>query len=269
VTPKAVWRGLVLAIAITLCRFRFLAVWLRAWSHGTPVTSRQRANWLHSCGRLALSAMGIGYRVEGNVPSGATLIAANHLSYLDILICAAAVPCAFVAKKEIRDWPVFGPLSRHGGTIYVDRESRAHSWHTAEEMAARLDENIPVLFFPEGTSTDGSEVHRFHSALFDPAVDAGLPVVPAAICYEVKGKGHERDLCWFGDETFLPHLLRLLAVESFTAVVRFGEPEIHPDRRTAAYRSHEAVETMRGILKPTLAIQGRSSIRMARIAGDT
>lgn len=210
---------------------------------------------MHFCGRIVLSALGIRYRVEGIPPAGTALIAANHLSYLDIVIVSAALPAAFVAKQEIGDWLFFGPLSKMGGAIFVDRSSRASAWETVGEMTQRLGEGVPVVLFPEGTSTDGSEVIRFHSTLFDPAVEAKIPVVPAAIFYEMTGAGMERDLCWFGDESFLPHLLRVLEVEGFTAAVHFGSPEIFPDRQTAAWRSHDSVSAMRatGVLKVTQA----------------
>jgi len=197
------------------------------------------------CGRTVLAAIGIRYRVEGRPPSGPAVIVANHLSYLDIVICSVAVPAAFVAKEEISSWPGFGLLARFGGTIFVDRSSRMSSYDAAEAIGLRLSDNVPVLFFPEGTSTDGSQVQRFHSTLFEPAIEAGVLVTPAAIFYESSGTVAERDLCWFGDDLFFPHLLRVLGVEGFTAVVRFGEAETFPDRRTAAWRSHDAVESMR------------------------
>ncbi len=112
-------------------------------------------------------------------------------------------------------------------------------------MADRLAEGVPVLLFPEGTSTDGTEVMRFHSTLFAPAVERRLLVTPAAIFYEPHGDLLEKDVCWFGDASFLPHLLRVLGITGFTAVVKFGTPELYPDRRTAAYRSHDAVSGMR------------------------
>lgn len=210
----------------------------------------QRAEWMRFCGRLVLASMGIHSRVEGELPKGVTVIVANHLSYLDIVIAAAAFPCIFVARHDVVEWPVFGVLSRLGGTIYLDRASRASAWEAVDMMALRLAEGAPVLFFPEGTSTDGSQVIRFHSTLFAAAVEAALPVTPAAISYETcnarsSGMITERDLCWFGDDLFLPHLLRVLGVTGFTAVVRFGAPEFYPDRRTAAWRSHDAVEAMR------------------------
>jgi 1-acyl-sn-glycerol-3-phosphate acyltransferase len=245
---RAAWRGILLVTSLGFCAVRFQATRLIAFVLGRRVTSRQRAEWMHFCGRIVMAAMGIHARVEGELPTGSTLIVANHLSYLDIMIVSAALPCAFVAKREIGRWPFFGPLSKMGGAIFVDRENRASSWETAEEMAERLAECVPVVLFPEGTSTDGREVIRFKSTLFEPAVEAGLNVVPAAIFYEPHGDGlEERDVCWYGDDLFLPHLLQVLGVDGFTAVVRFGKPERFPDRSTAAWRSHDAVEAMRGV----------------------
>ena len=244
-SPRAAWRGILLVASLVFCALRFLGIRLLALVKGRRITARQRAEWMHYCAHVVLRAMGIHARVEGALPAGSTLIAANHLSYLDIVIASAAVPCAFVAKQEIGSWPFFGPLSKMGGAIFVDRSSRVDAWETADAMALRLKQGVPVVLFPEGTSTDGSEVIRFHSTLFAPAVEGRLPVVPAAVFYEMRGAGTERDLCWFGDQTFLPHLLRVLKVDGFTAVLHFGTPEIYPDRQTAAWRSHDAVAAMR------------------------
>jgi len=246
VKGRAARRGIALILALLFCAVRFFMTWLSARLRGRQVAQQHRAEWMHFCGRIVLRAIGIHYRIEGQVPQGATLIVANHLSYLDIVIFSAAVPCAFVAKEEISRWPGFGLLARLGGTIFLDRESRLSAWDAAETMALRLTENVPVLFFPEGTSTDGSEVLRFHSTLFEAAVESGSAVVPAAVFYEPAGGGvEERDLCWFGDESFLPHLKRVLELADFMAVVQFGEPEVFPDRRAAAWRSHDAVVRMR------------------------
>ncbi len=244
-TIRTLIRAVILALGISRCFLAFTRMWLPAVLRGRRLTVDQRAQWLQFCGRLALDSMGVQSRIEGRVPSGITLIVANHLSYLDILICASAIPCAFVAKREIATWPIFGKLARLGATLFVNRESRHRSQDTVEEMARRLASGVPVLFFPEGTSTDGSEVIRFHPALFDPAIEAQIPVTPVAIFYETTPPLTERDLCWFGDETFFPHMLRVLGVPTFTAVVQFGHPEIYPDRRTAAWRTHDAIEQMR------------------------
>ena len=245
---RAARRGTLLAISLLYCALRFLGIRLIARSRGRSVTAQQRGAWMHFAGRSVLEALDIRYRVEGRLPAGRTLIVANHLSYLDIVIASAALRCAFVAKKEIGSWPCFGPLAKMGGAIFVDRGRRTSSWETADEMAMRLAESVPVVLFPEGTSTDGSEVIRFHSTLFAPAVEGRLPVVPAAVFYEISGTAIERDLCWFGDDSFLPHLLKVLEITGFTAVIRFGAPEVFPDRQTAAWRSHDAIASMRARL---------------------
>ena len=243
---RAARRGVVLLAALVICYFRFNLIRLNAVLHGRVVSPSERAQWMQSSGKLVLSAMGVHWRVEGTLPKGVSLIVSNHLSYLDIVIASAAVPCAFVAKLEIANWPFFGVLGTLGGSIFLDRNSRAAAWEAVDKMAERMADGVPVLFFPEGTSTDGSDVSRFHSTLFASAVEHELPVTPAAIFYEPHSESVlEKDVCWFGDADFLPHLLQVLRLRDFTAVVRFGSSEVYPDRRTAAWRSHDAVENLR------------------------
>ncbi len=100
------------------------------------------------------------------------LVVANHLSYLDIVILSAAMPCFFVAKAEIDKWPYFGKAARVGGTMFIDRSSLASAERVATMIGERLKLPVPVLFFPEGTSTDGTML-RFHSRLFEPAIAGG------------------------------------------------------------------------------------------------
>ena len=251
------WRVLrrvtVLLLALGVCFLRFGWIWLIAALRGHFVTLRQRAEWMHFCGRIVLRAMGVSYRVEGKLPAGATLIVSNHLSYLDIVIASAAMPCTFVSKEEVDRWPVFGAIARRGATIFLDRQSRSSAREAASAMTGHLGAGVSVLVFPEGTSTDGGQVIRFHSPLFEPAIQAQRPVTAAAIAYEPRGESvTERDLCWFGDETFVPHLLRVLDVEGFTAVMRFANPESYADRRTAAQAAHSTVAAMRATARSAM-----------------
>jgi 1-acyl-sn-glycerol-3-phosphate acyltransferase len=221
-------------------------MFLRYWAvrlHG-PLTLDQRAEWMQFSGRTALASLGIHYRVEGEVPSSG-IVVANHLSYLDIAIISAAMKCSFVSKAEISKWPYFGEAARAGGTMFVDRSSLASAENVAAEIGERLALPIPILFFPEGTSTDGSSVLRFRSRLFEPAIRAGAPVTAASVRYLLADGAEERELCWFGDEAFLPHLWRALGTPDFTAEIRFGEPRIYTDRRAAADQTREQVVAMR------------------------
>jgi 1-acyl-sn-glycerol-3-phosphate acyltransferase len=173
------------------------------------------------------------------------LVVSNHLSYLDIIIISATMPCFFVAKMEIDGWPFFGKAARSGGTIFLDRSSLASAMTVAEQMTERLKLPVPVLLFPEGTSTDGAQVLRFHSRLIDPATTAGAPITAAAIRYVIDGDVEERELCWYGDEEFVTHLWKVLGVKGFSAQLHFGEPLIYSDRRMAADQTHAEITAWR------------------------
>ena len=177
------------------------------------------------------------------------LICSNHLTYLDILVCASATPCVFVSKQEVRRWPAFGFFARCGGSIFLDRQSRAGAAKAAAQMLSTLEAGVPILLFPEGTSTDGSQVLRFHPFLLEPAVQLGLETTAAAVAYRA-GNFQERDLCWFGDAPFLPHLFRTLSRTSVAAEVEFFPDRLaYSDRKTAALQLREQVEAMRKRMK--------------------
>jgi 1-acyl-sn-glycerol-3-phosphate acyltransferase len=236
---RRVRRAVALVFALALCVARY---WLKRIRG--PLTLEQRAEWLQQAARTILKCLGIGYQVEGQQPA-CGLVVANHLSYLDVVIISAAMPCFFVAKMEIDGWPFFGKAARTGGTIFVDRSSLASAMSVAEQISERLSLAVPVLLFPEGTSTDGAQLLRFHSRLIDPATTAGAPITAAGLRYEIEGGVEERELCWYGDESFTTHLWKVLGVVGFSAQLRFFEPQIYPDRRTAADQTHAEITAWR------------------------
>jgi 1-acyl-sn-glycerol-3-phosphate acyltransferase len=252
VSLRAARRAVTLALALiySLICFWFLRLAGR-------VSFARRAQWQHEAALRVMRAFGVKLRVTGRLPQGGLMVS-NHLSYLDILVFSAALPVFLVSKVEIGSWPFFGILARAGGALFVDRSSRASAEATTEQIAERLRGTVPVLFFPEGTSTDGSRVLRFHSRFFIPAVDAGLPVTAAAVRYVPADGSPESNFCWFGDEDFAPHLLRNLGGPDFAAEIHFGEARIYDNRRVAAQQTHEDVEAMRGAGVPveqTQAVQ--------------
>jgi 1-acyl-sn-glycerol-3-phosphate acyltransferase len=235
-----------LVIVLGLCIVRY---WLRRIRG--PLTLEMRADWVQDAARMILSALGIKYQMEGKPPA-CGLVVANHLSYLDIIIISAAMPCFFVAKMEIGGWPFFGRAARTGGTIFLDRSSLASAMSVAEQMSERLKLPVPVLLFPEGTSTDGAQLLRFHSRLIDPATTAGAPITTAALRYVIEGGVAERELCWYGDESFATHLWKVLGVTGFSAQLCFGEPKIYADRRVAADQTHAEITAWREATAPRL-----------------
>jgi 1-acyl-sn-glycerol-3-phosphate acyltransferase len=243
---RAFRRAVTLALVLIYILIRSLL--LRLFR---PDTLERRALWIHESGIMAMRLLGIELRITGKPPTGGLLVA-NHLSYLDIAIFAAALPCYLVSKIQISRWPFFGTLARAGGTIFVDRSSRASAEATTLVIAERLKGSVPVLFFPEGTSTDGTQLLRFHSRFYTPAVDARIPITSAAIRYLSGNGAPESELCWFGNAAFLPQLWKALGAPNFSAKVTFGEPHIYTNRRIAADETHAEIEAMRsgGVLVP-------------------
>ncbi len=235
---RAARRAVALSVALGLCIVRYWMIRIRG-----PLTLVQRALWLQSAGQLVVSSLGIRYTVEGT-PAKSGIVVANHLSYLDILILSAAMPCFFVAKAEIDRWPYFGKAARAGGTLFIDRSSLASAEQVSAMIAERLPLPVPILFSPEGTSTDGAML-RFHSRLFEPAILAHAPVTAASIRYVLADGSPERDLCWIGDDPFLPHLWKVLGTAGFTAELKFGEPRVYPHRRVAADETYAEISAMR------------------------
>jgi 1-acyl-sn-glycerol-3-phosphate acyltransferase len=235
---RALWRAGMLGLALALCVLRFWLAHLRG-----PLTLERGALWLHSACSLVLAAMGIHYRVQGE-PAARGLVVSNHLSYLDIVIYSAAMPCFFVSKAEVNRWPYFGKAARAGGTLFIDRSRRSSAEAVAAQISERLHLPVPILFFPEGTSTDGRQVRRFHARLFQPAVLAHAPVTAASIRYVIES-GDERELCWHDDTHFLAHLWKTLGTRGFFAELRFGQPRVYSDRRAAATQTHDEIAAMR------------------------
>jgi 1-acyl-sn-glycerol-3-phosphate acyltransferase len=236
---RTIRRALALMWALALCMGRLALMRVRG-----PLTAVQRALWLQSACRGVLRSVGVHCTVTGTPPTHG-LVVSNHLSYLDIAAFSAVMPCVFVSKAEIAKWPYFGLAARASGTIFLNRSSKASAAMAAREVAGRLKLPVPVLLFPEGTSTDGSQVLRFHPSLFQPAIDAHAPITAAALRYVPHGDLPESDYCWYGDADFLAHIGKLLGAPGFSAEITFGEPALHSDRRTAAGATHESVAEMR------------------------
>jgi 1-acyl-sn-glycerol-3-phosphate acyltransferase len=179
------------------------------------------AEWLHeSCAR-GLAAINLQVLTTGQLPSRG-MIVSNHLSYLDILVFSAAMPCVFVSKAEVEGWAIIGRYARWAGTVFVRRHDRPAA-RANISVADSMHSGVPVMLFPEGTTTDGHRVLRFHSTMLQPAIDASATVTPCAITYELDN-GDSQEVCWWGDVALLPHLWNLLGKKAVRARIAFGEP---------------------------------------------
>ena len=232
-------RAVALAFVLAFCIVRYWTMRLRG-----PMTMARRTVWLQRCCRSVANCIGIRIQVSGTPPVSG-LVVANHLGYLDIVVISAVMPCFFVAKSEVSRWPFFGRAAGAGGTIFLNRASRASASVAAAIIEQRLRDPAPVLLFPEGTSTDGSRVLRFHSRLIDPAVRLNVPITAAAIRYSIAGGTPEREACWFDDAAFLAHLWKVIGFPAMSAHVCFASPRHYNEPHQAAEQTHTEVALLR------------------------
>ncbi len=170
-----------------------------------PARRQRLTRWFH--GRLA-GALPFRIRVHGELPDTPMLWVGNHVSWTDIPLLGQLAPLAFLAKAEVRQWPLAGWLALHGGTLFI-RRGAGDSGRVAEQLAERLRQPGSVMLFPEGTSTDGTAVRTFHGRLLSGAIDAGVAVQPVAIRYRRQGEP-DPIAPFIGDDDLLNHLRRLL-----------------------------------------------------------
>ena len=214
-------------------------------SGGSRQTLGQRAEWLHRTSARGLRRLGIKVACEGSVPASG-LVVSNHLSYLDILIYSSVMPCVFVSKAEVRSWPVFGMMASMAGTVYIDRKRKSDTMNANDGIRQALQQGLRVVVFPEGTSSDGSGVLPFYPSLFEPAVEGRAAVTAAYLKYEMEEGEVGRDIAYWGEMTFFPHLLKLLGKKGIRAKVRFGEAgRSFEDRKLAALEMREEVMALK------------------------
>ncbi len=171
------------------------------------------------------------------------LIVANHVSWLDIFVINALYPCRFVAKAEIRAWPVLGWLAAAAGTVFIARGNRRELRHIFKGIVSVLAQGQRVAFFPEGTTSRQGEVLPFHANLFEAAIDAKVAVQPYALAYlDTAGRNHP-SVDYIGDTTFADSMFRILEGEPVRARLQALAPIAGEGahRRELAQAAHDAV----------------------------
>ena len=192
-----------------------------------PAMARRFPMYYH---RIVCRILGIRVKVIGAPPAtGPTLIASNHVSWLDIVVLSAVAPLSFIAKREVNTWPFFGALARLQRTVFVHRDRRHATGNSRDEMQDRLKSGDILVLFPEGTSSDGHRVLPFKSSLFGAAEYPGVVVQPVTVAYS----GHRNlpmngrlrpSYAWYGDMDLPPHLWEALATGPIEVTVICHEP---------------------------------------------
>lgn len=218
--------------------------------------------------RLTLAALGIRLEAGGSAPvapaggSGALLVM-NHISWADVFLVAAVAPARFVAKAEIARWPVIGRFAAAVGTIYVERGRRHAVKRVNDTVIARLQSGQDVGIFPEGTTTDGSCLLRFHANLIQAGLDAQAPIVPVALQYYRSGRPTDA-AAFVGDDTLAASLWRILITPRLSARLLWL-----PAVATAGHTRQGVAQCARAAIAAALALPEReSSTADATLDGD-
>ncbi|MDP0925783.1 lysophospholipid acyltransferase family protein [Paracoccus onubensis] len=197
--------------------------------------------------RLVLVCIGLGWRCQGLPMRGPGAIVANHSSWLDILTMNAALPIFFVSKAEVRGWPGINILTAVTNTHFVVRDPK-FARQQAREFAARVRAGHRLLFFPEGTSTDGRRVLPFKPTLFqgflDPELPEALAIQPMSVAYHAPSGCDPRFYGWWGDMGLGDHLLTVLSAPRqgrVEVVLLPPVPVAGETRKTLALKTGESV----------------------------
>jgi 1-acyl-sn-glycerol-3-phosphate acyltransferase len=190
------------------------------------LSEEQRARAVEVWARGMLAIIGIEVRVKGHPAKGPVLMAANHISWLDILVIHGACHCRFVAKSEIRSWPLVGTLTTGGGSLYIERGSRNDAMRVVHQMAEALQQGDVLAVFPEGGTGDGITLLPFHANLLQAAISADAPIQPVALQF-IDAQSQQVSLapCYRDDDTLISSLWRTLCAPPLLAQVRYGEPQ--------------------------------------------
>lgn len=171
--------------------------------------------------RKTCDILGLRILIKGEPPATASLLVSNHISWLDIPLLGSLLPLNFLSKDEVRRWPVVGWLAWKSGTLFIKRGNHGAANQASLEITRHLKAGQNVLIFPEGTTTDGTRVRRFHPRLFAVAIDNVVSIQPVGIRY-LNGDGdHCHSAAFIDNEPFTSSLWKILGEPSIQANVYF------------------------------------------------
>lgn len=191
-------------------------------------TSAARDRHIRAWGQKLLRIMAVRHAVD--VPPGfdprarPRLLIGNHVSWLDVFALQAVSGARFVAKAELASWPLVGRLIRQSGTVFIERGKRSDTRRINATLRRHLEAGEVIAVFPEGTTSDGRDVLKFHANLLQAALDAGVEVVPFCLRYVGPDGRYSEAPAYVGDMTFLQSVGRILAMPRFTCEVTFFPP---------------------------------------------
>lgn len=209
------------------------------------LTARRREHEIQRWSRQLLRILHVRVRCVDEPPNwpARTMLVANHISWLDIFAILSVVPSVFVAKEEIRGWPFIGRLVAMSGTLFIQRGSKRHARVTSDVIGNALRSGTIVAFCPEGTTTDGTHLLKFHAALFQPAIDAAATLQPVALAYRDHRGLTTFAAAYVGEINLVQSVFSIAAEPGMRVELRFTQPldATGGERRALAAQCHALI----------------------------
>lgn len=246
-TPRACVdsAGSVTAVPRAVLRFAAVLVVVAAGVALMPLGGRIPAGAVRWWCRTIVRAAGVRLRIIGTAaPTGGLLLVANHISWLDIPLLAAVRPARMLAKAEIRHWPVAGPLTAGSGALFIERARLRALPDTVARIADALRGGGAVAVFPEGSTWCGRAQGHFRRAVFQAALDAGVPVQPVGLHYRTGDGAASTAPAFVGSDSLLTSVWRVVSARRLVAEVEVREvipAGSHADRRSLAHAAQPGV----------------------------
>lgn len=208
---------------------------------GINASAQRRQRWSQIFMKRLVNALPFRVRVVGEMPKQPMLWVSNHVSWTDIPVLGMLAPLSFLSKAEVRTWPIAGWLAHKAGTLFI-RRGGGDSQLLRRQISQHLQQQCPLLIFPEGTTTDGRSLRTFHGRLLASAIDSEVPLQPVAVRYLRDGKP-DPIAPFIGDDDLLSHLMRLFAQPCGEVQVQLLEPIASKgeERAALAFQAQQAV----------------------------
>jgi len=230
--PRLIWRSILLLLHLIYGVVEASLLVRQDIGNGVRLPEPEPIRrWLQRLCRI----LQVDIRVEGDIPHRATLLAANHISWLDIAVLGSVSHSGFLSKSEVRRWPLIGWLAETAGTLFIHRGA-GEVREVAEAIKHRLNGDRQLAIFPEGTTTDGRLVKPFFPRLFAAAIETATPVVPVTVAYDLDGEA-DTAVAFIDDQPVTSSLLVLLKRRQTRARLVFHQailPGDH-DRKALAH----------------------------------
>lgn len=242
VKARAVWRLLRAVSHLLLGAWKML-ICFPFWS------AAERQDRIQCWSHRLLDCLGVALQLRGQaLAGGPLLLVANHVSWLDIASIHAVGYCRFVAKANVRQWPLIGFLAEGTGTLFVQRESPRDASRVVQQMVQSLRQGEVVALFAEGTTSDGTGVLPFRGGLLQAAIAVDCPIQALALKFIDSATGaHSAAACYVGQDTLLLSLWRIVCASGLTVQITLGPTQCVAgrDRRTLALELGQQVAALR------------------------